>query len=135
MTFFDTGAFIALWLAQDGRHQDAVKALESLRREGGRLCTSSFVLDEAITLVGRRAGAGFAADRARGVLDSKAMSVLRPEAEDERFALTLFEKFSDQGVGFTDAVSFALMRRHHIKRAFTFDRHFHSAGFTLHPKS
>lgn len=135
MTFIDSGAFIALWIAQDGQHTSAVQALEDLKGEGARLFTSNFVIDEAVTFVGRRAGPGFVVERARRILDSKAMTVLRPDAEDERAALTLYEKFADQGVGFTDAVSFALMRRHRIKRAFTFDRHFALAGFELFPKS
>lgn len=133
MTFVDSGAFIALWVAQDGQHDTAANALAALKAEGARLCTSNFVVDEAVTFVGRRAGVAFSAERARNILDSKAMPVLRPDAEDERVALTLYEKYADPGVGFTDAVSFALMRRHRIKRAFTFDRRFAQAGFTLFP--
>ncbi|MBI3299909.1 MAG: PIN domain-containing protein [Elusimicrobia bacterium] len=133
MTFLDSGAFIALWLTQDGQHGAATKALGVIKEEGGRLCTSNFVLDEVVTFVGRRAGATFAASKARGVLESKVLSVLRPDADDERAALALYEKFADAGVGFTDAVSFALMRRYRVRRAFTFDRHFGLAGFTLFP--
>lgn len=129
----DSGAFIALWMAVDGRHEAATRALGRLKAEGTRLCTSNFVLDEAVTFVGRRAGAAFAAERGRNILDSKVMTVLRPDAEDERHALDLTVKYADQGVGFTDAVSFALMRRHRVKRVFTFDRHFVAAGFALFP--
>jgi predicted nucleic acid-binding protein len=32
---------------------------------------------------------------------------------------------------FVDCLSFALMRRHRIKTAFAFDRHFEIAGFKL----
>lgn len=133
MIFVDSGAFIALWVAQDGKHETATKALALLKEEGARLCTSNFVLDEAVTFVGRRAGAAFAAQKGRNILDSKVMTVLRPDAEDERLALDLIVKYADQGVGFTDAVSFAVMRRHRLKRAFTFDRHFADEGFTLFP--
>jgi predicted nucleic acid-binding protein len=37
----------------------------------------------------------------------------------------------DQSIGFVDCLSFALMRRHRIPAAFTFDRHFELAGFPL----
>jgi uncharacterized protein len=40
-------------------------------------------------------------------------------------------KYADQGVSFTDCVSFAIMRRHKIRTAFTFDRHFKLAGFNV----
>lgn len=133
MIFVDSGAFIALWLAVDGKHETATRALGLIKEQGARLCTSNFVVDEVVTFVGRRAGAAFAAQKGRNILDSKAMTVLRPDAEDERLALDLTVKYADQGVGFTDAVSFALMRRHRVKRVFTFDRHFTDAGFTVFP--
>lgn len=34
-------------------------------------------------------------------------------------------------VSFTDAVSCVLMRRHHLTRTFSFDRHFEDMGFSL----
>jgi predicted nucleic acid-binding protein len=40
-------------------------------------------------------------------------------------------KFADQGMSFTDCVSFAIMRRRRIRTVFTFDRHFQQAGFRL----
>ena len=46
----------------------------------------------------------------------------------------MFAKFADQQVSFTDCVSFVLMRRNRLERAFTFDRHFASAGFEITPK-
>jgi hypothetical protein len=58
---------------------------------------------------------------------------LRSDAEDGLAALDLFARFADQKVGFTDCASFALMRRHRLSRAFTFDRHFLAAGFEVFP--
>jgi predicted nucleic acid-binding protein len=131
--FVDTGAFLARHLRSDQFHASATKAWGDLRRRGWRLATSNFVLDETFTLLGRRASYPFAAERARRMLLSKSFVVMRPEAEDELEALRLFEKFADQRVSFTDCVSFALMRRRGIERAFTFDAHFERAGFTVWP--
>lgn len=86
-----------------------------------------------MTYLSRRAGGRFAADRGRNILASSAMTVLRPDAGDEQVALGFLEKFADQGGGFTDAVSFALMRRNKLKLAFTYDAHFVRAGFTVWP--
>ncbi|MGD8331960.1 MAG: PIN domain-containing protein [Acidobacteriota bacterium] len=91
------------------------------------------MLDETFTLLARWAGHDFAADRAESLLTSESLIILRPDAEVELDALELFRKFSDQQVSFTDCVSFALMRRHDIPRAFGFDRHFAHAGFELWP--
>ncbi|MBI5243400.1 MAG: type II toxin-antitoxin system VapC family toxin [Elusimicrobia bacterium] len=129
MIFVDTSAFLALWLPEDGCHPAAAAAWDEIQAHPARLFTSSLVLSETVTLLGRRAGAKFAAARARSILYSDVLSVWRPEAEDERAALAMYEKYADQGVSFTDAVSFALMRRHRVLRAFTFDAHFARAGF------
>lgn len=133
MIFVDTGAFLARYLASDRRHEEALRCWERLAQGRERCSTSNFVLDETFTLLARRAGYRFAAERARNVYASAGLSVLRPGQEDELSALELFEKLSDQEVSFTDCVSFALMRRARIRRAFTFDRHFSSAGFAVWP--
>ena len=44
-------------------------------------------------------------------------------------AIGIFRKYANQNVSFTDCISFVLMRRQGIKRAFTFGRHFAHAGF------
>ena len=89
------------------------------------------MLCETITLLARRADYGFAVEKARLIHASAVLRLLRPTREDELLAVNWLEKFADQKVSFTDAVSFELMRRHRITRAFTFDRHFELAGFKV----
>ncbi|MDH3212971.1 MAG: PIN domain-containing protein [Myxococcales bacterium] len=133
MIFVDTGAFVARHLERDQYHE---RALDGWRRaRAHRIVTTSHVLDEALTLLGRRAGNAFAAERGRRILTSHALRLVRPDLEDELSAVTLFESFADQGVSFTDALSFAVMRRLGIARVFGFDRHFALAGFELWPES
>lgn len=133
MIFVDTGAFLARYVSKDEHHRRARRAWSEIERSRRRCFTSNFVLDETFTLLGRRTSYPFAAERARGLLASKALTILRPDADDEAKAVNLFAKFADQKVSFTDCVSFALMRRHELNRAFTFDRHFADAGFDLVP--
>lgn len=135
MIFVDTGAFVARYLRQDSHHRSAKRAWIEIERARDRCFTSNFVLDETFTLLGRRASYSFAAERARALLNSEALTILRPGAEDEQEAVDLFSKFSDQQVSFTDCTSFVLMRRNRLGRAFTFDRHFATAGFETVPKS
>jgi len=91
------------------------------------------VLDETITLLAQRSTYQFAAERARNLFDSTSLAILRPNRNDEFVALELFEKYADQSVSYTDCVSFALIERENIKRAFSFDRHFRIAGFEVEP--
>jgi predicted nucleic acid-binding protein len=131
--FIDTGAFIARYVERDQHHSTALKAWRRLPKLGRRHYTSNFVLDETVTLLGRRSDYVFAADRARHLYASRALEILRPSQDDEIAAVALFEKYADQEVSFTDCVSFVLMRKLRIQRVFAFDRHFRLAGLETWP--
>jgi len=131
--FVDSGAFVARHLPRDQHHAAALAGWDRLARRGWRCLTTSFVVDETVTLLARRAGARFAADRARAMLTSERLTIVRPTADDEMVALDILEKFEDKDFSFTDCISFATMRARDVRRAFTFDRHFREAGFVLWP--
>lgn len=134
MIFIDTGAFLARYLANDQYHQQAVDFWDHIKKQRESCFTSSFVLSETFTLLGRRAGYDFAVQRASNIYVSTFLSILRPDSADELKALELFSKSSDQRVSFTDCISFTLMRKRKIKRVFSFDHHFQMAGFGLFPR-
>jgi uncharacterized protein len=127
--FIDTGAFVARYLQNDQHHGSAVAVWEELRVSHENCLTSNFVLDETFTLLGRRAGYGFAVQRAKNIYASQALTICRPDRRDEINALRFFSKFADQQVSFTDCISIILMKREKINRVFSFDRHFELAGF------
>jgi predicted nucleic acid-binding protein len=52
-------------------------------------------------------------------------------AEWEGAAEELLLQYQDQDFSYVDATSFVTMRRLSIGEAFTFDRHFAAAGFTI----
>ena len=133
MIFIDTGAFLARYFRNDQHHQQAVSVWEALREARETCITTNFVLDETFTLLGRWAGYGFAVHRAKNIYASEALTVLRPDEEDEIKALRFFEKYADQHISFTDCISFVMMKREKIRRVFSFDRHFEFAGFALVP--
>jgi predicted nucleic acid-binding protein len=95
----------------------------------------NFVLDETFTLLGRCAGYGFAAQRARNICASEWFTILRPDKNDELKAIDYFEKYSNHRLSFTDCISFVLMQSKKIKRVFTFDHHFLTLGFIKYPKN
>ena len=129
MLFVDTGAFLARYLTRDACHNRAVAMWRQVA--GSALFTSNHVLDETFTLLARRAGHAFAADRAEKIYASPALEILYSTEDDEVEAIRLFRKFADQQVSFTDCVSFVLMKRFRIPAAFTFDQHFVRAGFRV----
>lgn len=131
MTFVDTGAFLGRYLPSDQFFRKAAVVWQRLEQLEERCCTSHFVLDETFTLLARRSSYRFAAQKAQAIYASPAFQILRPVIEDELGAISIFAKFADQNVSFTDCVSFTLMHKHRIRRAFSFDRHFERAGFEL----
>jgi predicted nucleic acid-binding protein len=132
--YIDTGAFLARHLSKDQYYRQANAFWDSIRKKSETCVTSNFVLDETFTLLGRRAGYSFAAQRARNIYASESLSILRPSREDELKAIDFFEKYSDNRLSFTDCISFVLMQNKKIKRVFTFDHHFQLVGFQTYPK-
>jgi len=131
--FIDTGALIARFVDRDQHHAAAIRHWNVLQRDRRRCVTSNFVLDETITLLARRTNYAFAAERARNLFQSTQLTIVRPDETDEIAALAWFQKYADQGMSFTDCVSFVLMKQMEIKTVFSFDRHFLIAGFDVEP--
>jgi predicted nucleic acid-binding protein len=131
--FVDTGAFLARYVKRDQHHTRARAGWRQIEKKDLPCFTTNFVLDEALTVLGRRTSYEFAAERGRHLYGSRVLTILRPETAEESTAIELLEKFADQRVSFTDCVSFVLMRRQRLTRAFTFDRHFADAGFEVWP--
>ena len=134
MIYIDTGAFISRHLAKDQYHRPSVAFWNVIAKKGESCVTSNFVLDETFTLLGRRGGYAFAAQRARNIYASETVKIIRPDREDELRAIDLFEKYADQNLSFTDCISLVLMQTMKIKRVFTFDHHFQFLGYQTFPK-
>jgi predicted nucleic acid-binding protein len=133
LIFVDTGAFVARWMARDQHHAAAVRGWRRVAEQRLACVTTNHIVDETLTLLGRRAGHSFAAEKGATLLTSEALAIVRPGREDELAALALFEKYADQRVSFTDCLSFVTMRQRGLARAFTFDGHFRLVGLTVWP--
>src|SRR5437764_153759 len=87
----------------------------------------------SLSEMARRESYAYATEAGEELLASRALRWLDATATDWSAALTLMRKYADQGVSFTDCISFALMKREAISHVFGFDRHFRAAGFRLWP--
>ena len=134
MIFVDTGPIVARYLKNDQHHSRAISTWNSLEKnESEPLVITSLVLAETANLLAKRASPAFSAARATNILRSNVFQLIRPVLEIEEQALGFMERLSDQGVSFTDCVSFAAMKARGIRRVFTFDRHFDLLGFERFP--
>lgn len=128
----DTSAWYAYARRDDPDHAAVRKALEEWE---GRLVTSHFVFDEAVTLVQARLGHAAAVKVGEALRDPEVVELFRLLPEDEEDAWGLFRRHRDKAFSFTDCTSFALMRRLHIQTAIATDRHFRQAGFQAQPSA
>jgi predicted nucleic acid-binding protein len=131
MIFVDTGAWIARFSRRDQFHKQAKRLWAQAQSTGEQIVTSDAVFFETIALLARKIAPNAAAEAGSFLLGWQRLLILPSTAADEEAALDLLEKFADQKIGFVDSLSFALMRRKRIQTAFTFDRHFESAGFSM----
>ena len=129
MILVDTSAFYARYDRRDFNHGTATRLWKELA--GTRLIATNHILDETLTLLARRIGYPFAADLANRFFTSVALDIVYTTRAEEGEALPFCRKFADQNIGFTDCISFSVMRRNGISTAFTFDRHFIDAGFKV----
>jgi predicted nucleic acid-binding protein len=53
--------------------------------------------------------------------------------EIEKDAEKVLRKYFDQDFSYTDAISFAIMKRYKMGKSFSFDKHFVTAGFVNIP--
>lgn len=131
--FVDTSAWVALADRDDANHKKAARIYPSLLSGRGRMVTSNFVIGETYILLLKELGhaAAFAfLERTRTsprIIRVYSTEHLETEAE------ALLRKYDDHDFSYTDAVSFLIMKKQKLKKAFSFDKHFLSAGFALLP--
>ena len=127
--FVDTSAWVALADKDDANHKEAASTYPLLLKNKNNLTTSNLVIAETYILIlnelGHQASLNFL-----GRLKASPRILRVYSSEDiEADAQEILSKFIDQDFSYTDAVSFVMMKRQKIKRAFSFDKHFVIAGF------
>lgn len=130
--FVDTGAWLAIADRSDAHHKEAVATLLDLQGRS-RFLTTNLVVAETYVLIRRNLGFGAAMKFLESIDGSPKTTRVLSDDSLEKAAVATLHKDSDQDFSYTDAVSFAVMKRHGIARAFSFDKHFSTVGFTLLP--
>jgi predicted nucleic acid-binding protein len=128
--FVDTSAFVALANEADRNHTAAKKLLRSAGKKRRALVTSTYVVDETLTVVRMHLGHPAAVKVGEALMLSAWCRVVDVGGETREAAWQIFVRYADQTFSFTDCTSFALMRAMGLGEAFTFDlRDFRAAGF------
>jgi predicted nucleic acid-binding protein len=129
--FVDSGAWLALFSATDGKHAAADTLFRRSSDESIPLLTTNLVLAEVHRLLLFRAGPRAAATALSRIDDSALVEVRFPTQTIHRAAKSWLAKLSNQKISYTDASSFAVMDAERCRVAMTFDHDFWLAGFEV----
>jgi uncharacterized protein len=124
--FIDTGIFVALHNADDDFHSRS-KALmkQALKSDFGRIFTSDYVIDEAITTaLVRTKKHDLATDLGTYIITSPRITKIWIDEESFEKAWKKFTTLKDKPLSFTDCTSIALIEMKGIKQIMSFDSGF-----------
>jgi predicted nucleic acid-binding protein len=125
--FLDTVGLLAIWDESDQWHRAAQACFSELLACRADLVTSTFVLLECGNAAARRPYRS-AVGRLRKEMEPGHRLIV-PTLEDWQAAWMAYESGQTGSAGIVDHVSFTIMRRLGLSKAFTNDRHFRVAGF------
>jgi len=96
-----------------------------------RSVTSSLVVNETVSLLQARGLLSTALAWLSEIRQDPDTQIVYIDAVLQSEAWDLFHRWGASGANAVDCASFAVMRRMNIRKAFTFDRHFRTAGFDI----
>jgi predicted nucleic acid-binding protein len=121
--FIDTSAFCALAIPKDQNNSNAKAIHTKLQEQKAIIYTSDYVLDESYTLLKMR-GSHTTSVKFMDEIGKSHINILRIDEHIETAAKTIFRKFEDKRLSFTDCTSFVLINQFGIEAVFAFDEHF-----------
>jgi predicted nucleic acid-binding protein len=127
--FLDTVGLLAVWDTSDQWHAAADAAYQDLLRQGRPLVTTPLVLLECGNAAARRPYRLRVNVLRQSLL--QAGLLIEPTAQEIEDAWAAYDRGDAAQAGIVDHVSFGVMRRLGLTDAFTNDRHFQAAGFTV----
>ncbi len=117
---------LAVWNRSDQWHEDAKRAYSLLDARNTVLYSTTLVLAECANAAARTPFR-IEVDEFRLRLEACA-TLIWPTLDDWRDSWTAYRNNDAEKAGIVDQISFSVMRRLGISRAFTNDRHFLAAG-------
>ena len=127
--FLDTVGLIAAWDRKDQWHGPATTAYARIKAEAAPTISTSYIMLECGNAAVRKPFREPVA-RLRQKLETAGQLIFPNEADWEQ-AWAGYSRGEGANAGIVDLVSFVVMRRLGIARAFTDDRNFKAAGFEV----
>jgi predicted nucleic acid-binding protein len=127
--FFDTVGIIAVWDTTDQWHTAAEKVYQMILAHGRPLVTTSLILIECGNASARRPYRS-RVNVLRQLMEQQGR-LIEPTPQELEEAWAAYDRGEAGQAGIVDHISFVVMRRLGLTEAFTNDRHFQAAGFTV----
>ncbi len=127
--FLDTSFAIAISLATDQHHSQAIALSQRIEVANRSIVTTTAVLLEIGNMLASPRFRTGAATLIREIHEDPDTQVVNIEGELFARAFDLFEQHNDKSWTLVDCISFVVMRERNITKALTADRHFVQAGF------
>jgi predicted nucleic acid-binding protein len=127
--FIDTAAWIALFNRSDALHKQAKQVEKLLRQQNVLLVTTEFVFLEVADAFCTSATRTQVANFIDGLRSLTLLKIVEIEQPLYLEGWQLYKQRLDKNWSLTDCISFAVMKREKIDKAFTSDHHFEQAGF------
>jgi len=131
--FVDASAWIALADKDDFHHKVAASHYPSIFKNHKTLVTSNLVIAETYIVLLNELGHKAAIEFLERIKASPRILKICSNESIEAEAEGILAKYIDQDFSYADAVSFVIMKKQKIRKAFCFDKHFVTAGFTNIP--
>jgi predicted nucleic acid-binding protein len=129
--FVDSFAWIAAINKTDNYNEIVLKTLESLLKQKAKLITTNYVVIETINALSRVEFRKAVVEFVDKLQKSPSVEIVKITDEIYNSAWELYKQRRDKNWGITDCTSFEVMRILGIKKAFTTDKHFEQAGYSV----
>ncbi len=132
LIFVDTSAWIMLINKSETDHQAAVEIYGKISK--ATFVVSNLVIGETYTWLHKKVGCDKALEFLKAIDQKNELNqvkIIYSEPALEKQAVQLLEKYREHDFSYADAVSFSIMLNLRVKQAFTYDRHFLTAGFDV----
>lgn len=129
--FVDSFAWIAAINKTDNYNEIVLKTLESLLKQKAKLITTNYIVIETINALSRVEFRKAVVEFVDRLQKSPSVEIVKVTDEIYNSAWELYKQRKDKNWGITDCTSFEVMRILGVKKAFTNDKHFEQAGYSV----
>lgn len=125
----DTSALLAILSVRDSAHKIAKQIWDRFVLEDVSLYAHNYLIVEASALIQNRLGMNAVQDLHRKILPVLEIKWITRQQHQE--IINTYLLANRRQLSLVDCASFETMRRHDIRKAFTFDKHFTEQGFEI----